>query len=230
MSQQEGLLWLSLEAPIAAGKSTLLSRMAPLIEHELQRPVIICPEPVEKWEAAGLLEDSYVNPKEYLFPAQCVFFTTRIDAICEAVANASAGAVIISERSPFSDKMFATLDNRLEPRLKQAYLKMWSVFQRLLPIPQPHGFLYLRPSIIDTCMERMASRGRQSEASVTRAYQQDLQARHDQEFASGHAVMPNGIAIPVLLLNADENFRDSLEHAQVLTDQVACFIREIISV
>jgi deoxyadenosine/deoxycytidine kinase len=200
-----------------------------MLEHELGRPVHICPEPVEQWEASGLLKDSYVSPERYLFPAQCNFFSTRIDAICRAIAEAPPGALIISERSPFSDKMFATLDNRLEPRLQGIYLDLWSHFQRLLPIAQPHGFLYLRPSSIDTCMERLHERARASETSIQRDYQVALRARHDAELGKGEAVMPNGAVVPVLLLNGDENFRDSREHAQVLASQIAQFVGRLIN-
>jgi deoxyadenosine/deoxycytidine kinase len=223
-------LWISLEANIAAGKTTLLGLLVPeLRARDPRTDYILCPEPVEQWERAGLLALSYENPDKYLFPAQCFFFSTRIDAICAAFASAAPGrpTVILSERSPFSDSLFASISNRFDVLLADVYKGIWSHFQRILPVAQPDAFVYLRPSI-GACMERLQKRARASEKTVTLDYQQQLRNAHDSAFllASG-AIMPNGARVPVLVLDTDENFHQDAKKLGDMVNRIEALIKRL---
>jgi deoxyadenosine/deoxycytidine kinase len=187
------------------------------------------PEPVAAWESSNLLRLSYEKPDQYLFPAQCEFFRTRIDAFLEAFRQAGAEdrpVIFISERSTFSDKIFVNTQvalGRFDPLLSDTYFGMWKHFQRLLPVPQPDAFVYLRPTL-DACMDRMKDRARSSENTVTTGYQEALRQAHDAEFASGTATMPDGTTVPCELMETNDNFRDSPEHAERMAQQLITLI------
>lgn len=198
--------WISVEGIIGAGKTTLLRGLSALAP-----TTIVVEEPVEQWQADGVLELAYENPEVWNFPAQTTFFTSRINVFRERHANAPADALFVSERSPFSDILFWDTQlalNRVDPRLHARYLPMWSMWQHLLPIQQPNLFVFLRPNL-EECMRRMQKRGRSEEKSVDTIYQQTLYEQHVAKFMDPEGVlMPNGKRVPCIVVDGNSNFCD----------------------
>lgn len=209
--------WVSVEGIIGARKTTLIQAIAPLLAQD----TCIVEEPVEAWQKSGILERAYADPKTYNFPAQCEFFVSRIKTFERAYKPNTS--LFLSERCAFTDMLFwnTQLDlDRVDPLLHSIYLGMWGVFQRLMPLPNPTLFVYLRPPM-DVCMESMRQRGRSEESSVDVEYQQVLLKRHDDAFMDPNGVMmPNGQRVPCVVLETSDNFRDDPEVAARIAAQI----------
>lgn len=207
--QQQG--WISLEANIAAGKSTLQALLLPRLEALFGGAGVVArvDEPVKKWEANRVLEHSYNDPRAWSFPAQCHFFTSRVDEFCDQYARNPHARVFFSERSVFSDKLFWNTQlalGRVDAEMAPIYLDMWRVWQRLLPVGRPTLFVYL-DTRLDACVDRMGVRARAAEDGVPRTYMQVLHDQHEREFGGTHAVMPDGARVPVLRVDGNPDFR-----------------------
>jgi deoxyadenosine kinase len=192
--------WVSVEGLIGVGKSTFLKQL------ENQNFTLI-PEPVEDWV---FLEDSYTNPKIYSFPAQIEFFTSRVDKF-RSLFDVKNENLYISERSVFSDKVFWNTKLELgdiDIRLHALYLKMWSLWQDLLPIRKPSVFIYLDTNL-EECMRRVKERNREAESTLTIDYQRVLKQEHEKIFFDPEGVlMPDGSRVPCVVIDASEDFRD----------------------
>ena len=202
-------MWVSIEGLISVGKSTLLGQVREHIPN-----IVVCREPVDKWIASGMLQLSYEDPQKYSFPAQCMFFDTRVDQINEVW---QPGKVMVSERSPFSDKLFWETKRRngdVNDTLHSVYENMWKKWQKLTPKECPDLFIYLDASL-ETCMERLKKRGREAENSVTMEYQRILKEVHEEVFGQGkEVVMPNGKRVPVVRVDCEVDFEEELAGAK----------------
>ncbi len=202
--------WVSVEGIIGAGKSTLVDQLNHLNGVE----AVHVEEPVKEWIASGILKNAYEEPQVWNFPAQCHFFTSRIETFCNAYRPDKT--LYISERSVFTDSIFWNTQlalGRVDERLGPIYTKMWSTFQRLQPMPNPTLFVYLRPTL-DECMARMINRNRSEEASVDLVYQSELYRQHDRVFKETGVEMPDGTVVPCLIVDGGGNFRDDLRVSQ----------------
>jgi deoxyadenosine/deoxycytidine kinase len=205
--------WVSIEGLIGVGKSTFLEQMK-------DQSFTLIPEPVEDWV---FLEDSYVNPKVYSFPAQIEFFTSRVAKFRSLFQGEG---LYISERSVFSDKVFWNTKLELgdiDVRLHALYLKMWSLWQDLLPIHKPDVFIYLDTNL-EECMRRVKERNRGAESTLTIDYQRILKQEHEKIFFDPEGVlMPDGSRVPCVVIDASEDFR-----RKELTKKYVKVIKEII--
>lgn len=197
--------WVSLEANIAAGKSTLQARLLKLLPD-----VVRINEPVEKWCASGVLERAYAEPKTWNFPAQCYFFHTRISEFRRAAEKVNGDVTFFSERSPFSDKLFwqTQIDlERVDRTLGSIYSDMWALWQDLLPVRNPSLFVYI-DTPVDECERRMRQRARDEERDVDVEYLTELDKHHRATFLSDTrgARMPDGTWVPVVVIDGSEAF------------------------
>jgi deoxyadenosine/deoxycytidine kinase len=199
-------MWCSIEGGIGAGKTTFIEKVVPKL---LNDPIVIIPEPVEEWEKSGILAKSYTDPT-YTFPAQCTFFTSRIKAFRQRY---NVNALNVSERSPFSDKLFWNIQNN-EPLLHTAYMDMWAEWQNLMPVRRPDIFIYLKSST-KTAMDRISERNRSAEDGIEESYLSRLNKEHDLFLLDPLGVlMPNGARVPCMVIDSEENFRDDPSVAQ----------------
>lgn len=209
-------MWISIEGCIGAGKTTFIEKVLIHLESEYK----VIPEPVEEWEKNGILKDSYTNPT-CIFPAQCVFFTSRIKNFQSLY---DPFIINFSERSPFTDKLFWNIQQLPVPWFREAYLSMWKEWQNLMPIRNPSFFIYLR-SDTNISMERLKERNRESETTVTFDYQEKLKEEHDKTFKDEGVVMPDGTKVPCLIVNVNNlNYHNDVEVAK----DVAGIIQRII--
>lgn len=220
-------LWISVEGIIGAGKSTLIEGLSTLNGRE----TTLVEEPVKEWINSGLLQKAYEKPVVYNFPAQCKFFTSRIQGFDKIYQNTPVDKrLFVSERCAFSDVLFwntqLELDRLDDPMLHGIYKDMWSTFQRLQPMPNPTLFVYLRPTL-DECMRRMQERGRKEELSVDIPYQEELYRQHDDKFMSGDTVeMPNGTRVPCIVIDSNVNFRDDPQELTKIVQKIEDCIYE----
>ncbi len=208
-------MWASLEGLIGCGKTTFIEKV---IKPHI-RNLCIIPEPVEAWEASGVLKRSYTDPT-FAFAAQCTYLTTRIDQF-EELYNPEK--LNFSERSPFSDKLFWNIQS-VDPLLHITYLNMWKHWQKLMPVKKPNLFIYLVTSV-DVCMSRLHERGRDAESGVKKEYQELLKQEHDAYLLDPLGVlMPDGSRVPCIVVDTSENYRDDPKVAEKL----AALIKRVI--
>jgi deoxyadenosine/deoxycytidine kinase len=206
-------MWVSLEGLISCGKSTLIDKVISKLDN-----VQIIPEPVDEWEASGILKKSYTDPL-YTFPAQCEFFTSRIRTIR---SKYDPTKINISERSPFSDVFFWNIQS-VDPLLHLTYLNMWTEWQNLLPVRNPNLFIYLVTST-ETCMRRIKERGRDSEQGITVSYMESLHDQHEMYLSGGQVKMPDGTLVPCITIDSTQNYRDD----ELVADELCKTIQRIL--
>jgi deoxyadenosine/deoxycytidine kinase len=156
----------SLEGNIGAGKSTLLSQV------RLPEGWVALEEPVSVWdsfrdkEGKTMLEKFYEFPQTYAFAFQIMAYTTRRAALEALMAQQPAG--ILCERSLAADhEIFAKMLRDvgcLEPVLYDIYAR--EAARSPLPLD---AILYLDVPV-ETCVARVAKRGREGEAGVEFEY------------------------------------------------------------
>jgi deoxyadenosine/deoxycytidine kinase len=136
--------------------------------------------------------------------------------------------VVISERSVFSDRLFWETKRRngdVDDTLHGIYMNMWKKWQKLTPKESPDLFIYLDASL-ETCMQRLKERGRESESNVSWEYQRILKQVHDETFGGMDVEMPNGKRVPVLKVNCEIDYRENAKELKILIDTIVEKIRE----
>jgi deoxyadenosine/deoxycytidine kinase len=228
----KGPILISFEGAIGVGKSTLLELIQNHLKNEFGN-ITTCEEPVDEWIKKDILRLSYEEPQLYSFPAQCVFFTSRIKNIRKHFEeNKECCKIFITERSPFSDKIFWNLKlkrNDIPIILHDIYIDMWNEWQNLMPqeMKNPNLFIYLKVPI-ETSMKRIKERGRESEKAITMDYQELLMKEHDLIFDEKNGVkMPNGTIIPSIVINTEVDYINDKNELQKIVQQIIKKIKEI---
>lgn len=210
--------WVSLEGGIGGGKTTFIQKV--IVPYFPQ--LCIVPEPVEEWEASGVLKRSYED-EQFKFAAQCVFFTSRIKKFREIYSqNKNLCPGFLSERSPFADKVFWKI-NCADAELHHAYMDLWNLWQDLLPLRGPSHFIFLdTPS--ELCITRTTERGRVAERTMTEDYQRRVVERHQKVFGKSEVKLPDGTMVPCFRVDGSLNFRDDTEVARGLAEELRVFL------
>ena len=164
---------ISIEGNIGSGKSTLLANLK---KHYRGNPhIVFVKEPVEEWETitdennVTMLEKFYKDQDKYSFPFQMMAYISRLVALKEAINN-NPGAIIITERSLYTDKMvFAKMlydSGKIEMVNYKIYLKWFDSFAEEFPV---NKIIYVKanPKI---CENRMIMRSRTGESGIELDY------------------------------------------------------------
>lgn len=205
---------------VAAGKSALIREVSSSLRAAGLR-VRTVPEPVDEWEASGALAAFYRDPAGFGYSFETYSFATRAKALREALEVEPDADVIMAERSPFSDQIFAAL-LPLGP-LERAMHAAWrDLAPAIAPACDPAGAtVLLLKTGLSACHDRLRSRGRASErvdeddGGVTAQYQERLDRAHSAyflgedplgEFASlGRSPFRSVVVVPPDI--ADTDFR-----------------------
>jgi deoxyadenosine/deoxycytidine kinase len=183
---------ISIEGNIGAGKTTLLRQI-----EELNLPgVMVLKEPVDEWMAVkdsvgkNILEHYYSDPKKNAFVFQTVAFHTRLSNLKKAVA--SGCNKIICERSLQSDaNIFAKMlfeDGTMDEISYRAYQLLYSDGVRDYSVDK---VVYLDVPPV-TCKERIQTRGRSGEESISLEYL-ELCDKYHRDWLEG-----SGLEYPVI--------------------------------
>ena len=170
---------ISLDGNIGVGKTTLL-------DHIQKRfpDVIIVKEPVDVWsqlkdeQGSSLLELFYKDKRRYAFTFQQAAMLSRLLLLQKAVAEAKPGSLILTERSVLTDRfVFAEMlkaSGDLSKLEKDLYDQWYDAFAAQLPIA---GIVYITTSV-DTAFERIQTRAREGEATISKEYLKALDWQH----------------------------------------------------
>ena len=166
------MILISIEGNIGVGKSTVLSRVRAAFEGDPR--IVVVDEPVELWKERGLLQAVY-NKSLSATVFQQVAIASRVGAIGRATRDPSI-EVVISERSPFSDKHVFAASN-ITGIDDVAYQVSFEDVMSLLPEFSERKFLILRADL-NTVSSRIAGRSREAERGIERSYLQSIDDAH----------------------------------------------------
>jgi deoxyadenosine/deoxycytidine kinase len=170
---------ISLDGNIGVGKTTLLDHIQKRFPE-----VIIVKEPVDVWthlkdeQGSSLLELFYKDKRRYAFTFQQAAMLSRLLLLQKAVAEAKPGSLILTERSVLTDRhVFAEMlyaSGDLSKLEKDLYDQWYNAFAAQLPIA---GIVYITTSV-DTAFDRIQTRAREGEATISKEYLEALDRQH----------------------------------------------------
>ena len=176
-NSNQNLMFL-LEGNIGAGKTTVGRTIANSDHFEFIE------EPTTMWRegfASNMLDLFYKDPKRWGFTFQMCALLTRAKTWREISQNQQHHRIIL-ERSVYCDR-FVFAENGYRTGLfllaeYQLYCNMWD-FMVANGSVAPDFILYLRTPA-EVCLQRIQTRGREEERSISLEYLQQLEALHDE--------------------------------------------------
>ena len=165
-----------IEGNIGAGKSTLLRKLADALNKR------VAPEPVDQWthmtdaDGKNILELFYADPKKYAYLFQSIAFRSRMRLVMDK------NPYYFMERSIHTDrKVFAETCREagfLTDIEYDDYSRWYDfVIEHMGSRIKERGYIYLCTSP-KTCMDRIKSRKREGEGSISAEYLQQLHDKH----------------------------------------------------
>ena len=149
----------------------------------------------EPHEENPYLADFYEDMESWSFHSQVYFLTRRLKIHKELLL---AQGSVVQDRSVYEDaEIFARnlyLQGDLSTRDYTVYQDLYHILASLLP--PPNLMVYLRASV-DTLMQRIAKRGREYEAGISREYLTRLNQLYEDW-------MGTFAQCPVLIINSDD--------------------------
>lgn len=180
-SKKQNVIIISIEGNIGSGKSTLISKLRkkyPFIE--------VTEECINQWtnvNGVDVLNAFYEDKLKYSYAFQSLTMVTRGKQIRNLLENSKTNnfpiKLIVLERSPFSDRIFANnLKNSgfIDEVEWQIYLQWHEQLSNLF-CPYHFAFIYLDVDY-KTCYRRICNRQRSQELNIPIQYIKDLQKEH----------------------------------------------------
>lgn len=210
---------ISIEGNIGSGKSTLLANLKEYYKNNSN--VIFLKEPVDEWEqikdkdGLTMLQKFYADQERYSFPFQMMAYISRL-AILRKVVKENKNAVLITERSLYTDKLvFAKMlheQGKIEDVNYQIYLHWFEEFASDCPV---NNVIYVKTSP-EKCYERVHKRSRQGEEVIPLAYLKSCDDYHNN-FLSDSGESSNSIQCPKLVLDGNN---DIFENKEILNEWI----------
>ena len=163
---------ISIEGGIGSGKSTVFRKLRQLLNHKTG--IVFVEEPVEEWTQNGFLKSMY-DGKMSKAAFQQMALMSLVGDLQKALA--SSPAVIISERSPFSNYHVFAKANIAGDEFNM-YEFSWK--KLLAGLPRDLNIRYiLLDAPITTLKYRIAQRARMGEGNITTQYHENIKLLHD---------------------------------------------------
>lgn len=210
-----------LEGNIGTGKSTLIN----ILKEEL--PDVVCrQEPVEAWQktplGGSLLEDFYKDTKRWAYTMENYTLIQRI----KETSKHKRGK-FIAERSIFSGFYVFAKNGYLNGSMSQiewqVYNQWFNFFVERNCVRAPIGFIYLK-SDPEVCYKRVQKRSRSEESALTLDYLKDISRMHDEMLLSKTGLIKDLEMVPVLVLDADQEFEVDSEVKKQFVQAIKSFV------
>lgn len=203
------------EGNIGAGKSTLVSRVGAALRAR-GLTVIEVQEPLAEWGDG--LERFYEDQSRWAFAFQIRAFGTRADAVRRALATAPPGAVVLCERSVYSDRavFFKMLADTavVTPYEAETYARFFPHAVADSYARAAHTLVLYMRSSPERCHDRMRARARAEEAGVSLEYLTRVHEAHERALVEERAdAWPGADGVHVCDVEAYGNLATSTEVA-----------------
>ena len=188
---------ISIEGNISAGKSTIFNYIKTLPLDN----VSFADEPLKKWENIkdtnnmNALECFYANPNKNAFCFQVLAYITRLQELLEIIKLYPSNS-IITERCVETDKaVFAKMlyESGHISSIEWETYNYW--YNNFIEVAKVNIIIYVKTDPIK-CYERIQSRNRSGENSITLEYLQQCHNKHEEWI--------NSIDIPVIVIDGNE--------------------------
>lgn len=213
------------EGNIGVGKSTFLSLMQQLIP---SCDVIL--EPVDSWNhqnyGASLLDLFYRDPQRWAYTLETLSLKCRVRS--HMLEQTNPYPYRLMERSVYSGHYVFASNDREAGYLTDLEWLMYSQWIEFLVhghCTPPRGFIYLRATP-EVCFERMKRRSRSSESTVPLEYLQQVHQKHEQFLINQEGIEPSLKAVPVLVLDCNEDFLANPDRSLQLQQAVEAFFEQ----
>lgn len=189
-----------IEGPIGAGKTSLARRLAETLGAE-----VLLEEP----EANPFLERFYRDSVRYALPTQLFFLFQRVNQLRELAQRDLFEHQFVADFLLEKDPIFAALT------LNDEELKLYrQIYASLSPQSPDPDLVIVLDAQPETLMERIARRGRPSEAAISEAYLRELCDAYTRFFYQYNAA-------PLLIVNTEHlNLVDSDADFQLLLERI----------
>lgn len=204
---------ISIDANIAAGKSTLIEKLK-----EKCKNIIFVLEPVDEWQEikdpknnVSIFQKFYEDPDKYAIYFQLTTLITRYNKLKNVIDNLTEDSTIIIERSVYTDyEVFAKTLNEngnIENVMLQIYKMYFNQFNTLFKLSKT---IYLKttPKI---CYDRRHLRARNGEELIELHYLENLHKRHEDFYESFLSKYPS------LVIDNSVNINDSKYNENINT-------------
>ena len=210
-----------LEGNIGVGKSTFLQLLAKLCP-----TITLIQEPIAQWDSniggQQLLDNFYTDPKRWSYTLETLTMISRVKD--HTTLNTTFKSMSIVERSVYSGHYCFALNGYNHGNFSALEWKIYSEWVDFLVhtiCKPPRGFIYLRAST-DICYKRMKQRARKGEESLSFEYMNNIGLLHEDFFIKKINIAPYLIPIPVLVIDANDDYvlNETLmqQHAQQIHD------------
>lgn len=214
----EKMLTVVVEGNIGAGKTTFLDQFRHLYGSKIK----IYKEPVELWRNVrghNLLNKFYEDPKKWSLSFQTYVQLTMAQIHEESAIKEEGSVIKMMERSLFSAR-YCFVENLFKlgylTDVEYNILDEWFIsLQKEIKID---FIIYLKTSP-ENCYQRIKSRGRPEESSITLDYLKSLHSLHEDWLGDGgknHFIVP----APLYIVNANPSKEDFLNIAEKLSNEI----------
>jgi len=213
-----------IEGPTGVGKTTfveLLGRSIP--------DVTIMHEPVETFVdvhgTGNLLDLFFKDQKRWAFTAEVYITLMHMKAVEKHAKNSQASVAII-DRSMYADCfVFGKMGYTAGTMSTIEWVMYKELFDWIVKntTVKPHGFIYLKASP-DIALDRVKNRQRTEEKDLSMQFEEDLHRCYTEWFIEKKDIPAELANIPLLIIDANQNFKDDPIIQQHCIDQVKAFI------
>jgi len=176
---------ISIEGVIGIGKSTLCRKLE-------ERGYPISEEPVSEWLGTfdeygkNIIDYLYADIEKFGFPMQIFAFISKCKMLMNTMLKNIEHKPIFVERCIFTDKECFAKNLRESKKMTDIE---WIIYQKCFEyitetfepkVPKPTAYIYLRTTDIKCVMDRIKTRGRDAEATISSDYILSLHKKHDE--------------------------------------------------
>ncbi|MBY0353243.1 deoxynucleoside kinase [Candidatus Babeliales bacterium] len=217
-----------IEGATGVGKTTFVQ----LLEKNLPNVTAVY-EPVETFfdvnGAGNMLELFWSNPQRWTFTTNAYISLMHLQAAENRIKDTTASVAFV-DRSLYADCYVYGKMAHLQGTMNDLE---WEILQQLTNwlgtngITRPRGFIYLQTSP-QTALDRVRARSRTGEEVLSLQYEELLDTFYREWFVEQKDIPSSLAQVPVLIIDATQNFKDDPIVQQQCIDQVKAFIEKLL--